>query len=203
MFLLQVSLASPPTYSNSNEEEEERVCVMKKIKCKHIEEPIGMSKKKETIELQATVVPKMPMAGPLHQTLKPIVLISGTPNLAPKPTAAMPVPQPAPVKSAEESGVLIINQATEVVAGNVTSTVTQETLQSKEDTGNKNDNDEGRNNNKNDNDDDDDSDDDNDAIMDVDSGSLDAKISKTLHPEETQQKASTKVMVTDDVALAP
>ncbi|KAG6860096.1 hypothetical protein C0995_015792, partial [Termitomyces sp. Mi166 len=65
--------------SNSNEEEEERVCVIKKIKHKHVEEPIGMSKGKETIKLQVTVALKTPMAGPLHQTLKPIVLISDTP----------------------------------------------------------------------------------------------------------------------------
>ncbi|KAG6871466.1 hypothetical protein C0995_004373 [Termitomyces sp. Mi166 len=140
--------------SNSNKEEEERVCVIKKIKCEHIKEPIGVSKEKETIELQATVAPKMPMARPSDQTLKPIVLISGTPNLAPKLTVAVPVPKPAPVKSAvrqfkladtEESGALIINQVTEVAAGKVASTVTQKTLQSEEDTSDKNNNDKGSN----------------------------------------------------------
>ncbi|KAG6860034.1 hypothetical protein C0995_000232 [Termitomyces sp. Mi166 len=52
---------------------------------------------------------------------------------------------------------------TEVSAGKVASAMTQETLQSEEDTGNENNNDEGSNNNE-----DDDSDDDNDAIMDID-----------------------------------
>ncbi|KAG6872060.1 hypothetical protein C0995_013442 [Termitomyces sp. Mi166 len=193
--------------SNNNDEEEERVHVIKKIKCEHIKEPIGTSKRKETIELQAMVAPKTPMVEPSHQTLKPMVLIAGTPNSVPKPTAATPVPQPAPVKSAGKPAVkggFVIKDpfmATEVAAGKVASTVTQETLQSEEDTGDENNNDKGSNNNE----DDDDyaGDNDNDAAMDIDSGSLDVKISKVLHPEETQQKASTKVMVTDNVVLMP
>ncbi|KAG6898585.1 hypothetical protein C0995_009216 [Termitomyces sp. Mi166 len=36
---------------SDEEEEEERVCMIKKMKCKHIKEPIGMSKEKEAIEL--------------------------------------------------------------------------------------------------------------------------------------------------------
>ncbi|KAG6859593.1 hypothetical protein C0995_006835 [Termitomyces sp. Mi166 len=113
----------------------------------------------------------------------------------------------------EESGALIINQVTEVAAGKVASAVTQETLQSEEDTGNKNNNDKGSNNNEenkndkggkdNEDDNDDNGNDDNDAAMDIDSGSLDAKILKTLCPEKTQQKASTKATVTDNVVLVP
>ncbi|KAG6887767.1 hypothetical protein C0995_012984 [Termitomyces sp. Mi166 len=112
--------------SDSDEEQEERVHVIKKIKHEHIKEPIGASKGKETIELQTMVAPKMPM-----------------------PTAAVPVSQPAPVKPAdksaikgssvikdpfmvrqfklvgtEESGALIINQVTEVAASKVASAVT-------------------------------------------------------------------------------
>ncbi|KAG6887353.1 hypothetical protein C0995_015874 [Termitomyces sp. Mi166 len=235
--------------SDSSKEEEERVHVIKKIKHKHVKEPIGMSKGKEIMELQAKVVPKMPVAGPLHQTLKPIVLIPGmpksvskpiiasatlvagpstaqiVPSSAPKPTATMPVPKPAPVKSlikggsvfkdsfmvkqfklvsTKESGALIINQVTEVSAGKVASTVTQETLQSEEDTGNENDNDKGSNNNEDDGeggkDNDDNSNNDNNAAMDIDSGSLDVKILKTLHPKETWPTVLTKVTVTDDIA---
>ncbi|KAG6886389.1 hypothetical protein C0995_008177, partial [Termitomyces sp. Mi166 len=66
--------------------------------------------------------------------------------------------------------------ATKVAAGKVTKAVTQKTLQSKEDTGNKN------NNDKDGNDDEDDNDDnDNNAAIYVDSSSLDAKILKLLH----------------------
>ncbi|KAG6892542.1 hypothetical protein C0995_003186 [Termitomyces sp. Mi166 len=90
----------------------------------------------------------------------------------------MPVSKPAPVKSADKPAV------TEVAAGKVASAATQETLQNEEDTGNENDNDKGSNNNEDEDegskDDDDDSANDNDAAMDVDSGSLDAKILKTL-----------------------
>ncbi|KAG6871422.1 hypothetical protein C0995_004812, partial [Termitomyces sp. Mi166 len=138
-----------------------------------------------------------------------------------KPTAAMPVSKPAPVKSAGKPAVkegsvfknpFLVRQfklasteesATEVAAGKVASAATQETLQSEEDTGN----DKGSNNNEDEDegskDDDDDSGDDNDAAMDVDSGSLDAKILKTLHSEETWPMVPTKVMVTDDVVPAP
>ncbi|KAG6901051.1 hypothetical protein C0995_001403 [Termitomyces sp. Mi166 len=244
--------------SNSNKKEEEKkVCVIKKIKHKHIEELIGTRKGKEIMELEdledEMVVPKTPAAGPLHQTKKPMVLISSMPKSVPKPiialaspvagpstaqivpgsalkpTAAAHVSKPVPVKSAvkpavkggsvfkdpfivrqfklvgtEESSALIINQATEVAAGKVTSIATQETLQS-EDTGDKNDNDKDSNDNEDDDkggkDDDDDSDNDNDAAM--DSSNLDVKISKVLHSEETQSMAPTKVTVTDVVALAP
>ncbi|KAG6859848.1 hypothetical protein C0995_003008 [Termitomyces sp. Mi166 len=56
--------------SDSDEEEEEkRVCVIKKIKHEHVEEPIGMGKGKEIIELEdlegEMVVPKTPAVEPL------------------------------------------------------------------------------------------------------------------------------------------
>ncbi|KAG6895411.1 hypothetical protein C0995_012715 [Termitomyces sp. Mi166 len=180
--------------SDSNEEEEEeeeRVHIIKKIKHEHIEEPISTRKGKKTIELEdlaeETVVPKTPMAGPLCQTLKPVVLVSSMPkpvpkpivalaspvaglstacivlSSAPKPAAALPISKPAPVKSAvrqfklagtEESGVLIINQVTEVAAG--------------KDTSNKYDNNEDGNDDEGGKGDDDNSDNDN-AVMDVDS----------------------------------
>ncbi|KAG6871290.1 hypothetical protein C0995_006396, partial [Termitomyces sp. Mi166 len=220
---------------SDKEEKEERAHVIKKIKHEHAEELIGVSKGKEIIELEdETVVPKTPMAGPLHQTLKPVVLISSTPksvpkpiitpatpvagpstaqivlSLAPKPTAAMPVS--VPVKSAGKpaiKGGSVFKDpfmATEVAAGKV-ATATQETMRSEKDTGNKNNNNKDRNNNEDDNeggkDNDDDSADDNDAAMDVDSGSLNVKILKMLHPKGTLPMAPTKVTVTEDIALVP
>ncbi|KAG6871210.1 hypothetical protein C0995_007244, partial [Termitomyces sp. Mi166 len=164
--------------SDSNkEEEEDRVCIIKKIKCKHVEEPTGTRKRKEIIELEdeevEIVVPKTPVAGLSHQTSKPMVLVSSMPKPIPKliialaspvagpstapivpssaskPAAIAALSKPAPqfkLVGTEESGALIINQATEVA-------LTQETRKG----------------------DDDDSDDDN-AAMDVDSAKC---------PEET------------------
>ncbi|KAG6899774.1 hypothetical protein C0995_004948 [Termitomyces sp. Mi166 len=194
--------------SDSDEEEEEdRVHIIKKVKCEHVEELTGTRKRKEIIELDEEVeivVPKTPVAGPLCQTSKPIVLVPSmpkpvpkliialaspvagpstapiVPSSAPKPAAATALSKPASVKSArpaikegfifkdpfmvrqfklvgtEESGVLIINQATEVPA-------TQGTMQSEESS-----NEDGQG-------DDDDSDNGN-VAMDVDSAK---------HPEET------------------
>ncbi|KAG6859810.1 hypothetical protein C0995_003656, partial [Termitomyces sp. Mi166 len=106
---------------SDEEEEEERVCIIKKIKRKHVEEPVGARKGKEIIELEdleeETVVLKTLVAGPLHQTSKPVVLVPSMPkpifkpilvpstaqmvlSSAPKPAAAMPVSKPVPVKSA-------------------------------------------------------------------------------------------------------
>ncbi|KAG6883933.1 hypothetical protein C0995_011224, partial [Termitomyces sp. Mi166 len=79
--------------SNSDEEEEEeRVHVIKKIKHEHVEELTGARKGKEIIELEDEGVPE--------------------------PAAATPISKPAPVKSAgtEESGALIVNQVTKVAA---------------------------------------------------------------------------------------
>ncbi|KAG6859821.1 hypothetical protein C0995_003476, partial [Termitomyces sp. Mi166 len=55
--------------SNSDEEEEkDRVCIIKKIKCEHVEELTGARKRKEIIELKdkevEVVAPKTLMAGP-------------------------------------------------------------------------------------------------------------------------------------------
>ncbi|KAG6887002.1 hypothetical protein C0995_002438 [Termitomyces sp. Mi166 len=179
--------------NNDEEEKEERIHMIKKIKCEHVEEPIGMSKGKKSMELQMTV------GGTFTFNFKAHVS-----NSAPKIIAAAPVPKHVPVTSTgkpaikggsviknpfmvkqfklagtEESGVLIINQVTEVSAGKVTSAATQETLQSKEDTGNEDNNDKGNNNNK--------GNDDNNATMDVNTGSLvvDAKFLELLHLEET------------------
>ncbi|KAG6887498.1 hypothetical protein C0995_014880, partial [Termitomyces sp. Mi166 len=87
--------------SDSNEkEEEERVCVIKKIKHKYIEEQTGTSKEKKIIKLKnledETVVPKTPMVGPLHHTLKPMVLISSMPKSVPKPIVALASPVTGP-----------------------------------------------------------------------------------------------------------
>ncbi|KAG6870512.1 hypothetical protein C0995_012480, partial [Termitomyces sp. Mi166 len=55
------------SYSDK-EEEEKRVCTIKKIKCKHIEELIGMSKGKKAVELQ-TMVATLPYPNTSHQRL--------------------------------------------------------------------------------------------------------------------------------------
>ncbi|KAG6859492.1 hypothetical protein C0995_007989 [Termitomyces sp. Mi166 len=163
--------------SNSNkEEEEDRVCTIKKIKHEHVEEPSGAKRRKEIMELDdkvEIVVAKIPAAGPSRPSSKPIILVPGASKFVPKPivmlaspvagpssapiassstpkpVAAAALSKPAPAKSVgpavkggsvfkdpfmvrhfklagtEESGVLIINQATEVPA-------TQGTLRSDE-----------------------------------------------------------------------
>ncbi|KAG6860021.1 hypothetical protein C0995_000423, partial [Termitomyces sp. Mi166 len=71
--------------SNSNEEEEEeRVCIIKKIKCKYVEESTGARKWIGVAELQVTVVPKTPVAGPSCLISKPAVLILSMPKSVPK-----------------------------------------------------------------------------------------------------------------------
>ncbi|KAG6893834.1 hypothetical protein C0995_015886, partial [Termitomyces sp. Mi166 len=163
--------------SDSNEEEEEdRVHAIKKIKREHVEELTGAKRRKENMELDnevEIVAAKIPVAGPSRPASKPIILVPGTSKFVLKPiiTLASPVAgpstapiasssapklvtaaalsKPAPAKSVspavkggsvfkdpfmvrrfklagtEESGVLIINQATEVPA-------TQGTLHSDE-----------------------------------------------------------------------
>ncbi|KAG6900985.1 hypothetical protein C0995_002962, partial [Termitomyces sp. Mi166 len=196
-----------------------------KIKHEHAEELTGARKEKEIIVLEdledEMVVPKTPAVGPSHQTLKPMVLVSSMPNSAPKPTATAPVSKPAPVKSAdkpaikrgsvfkdpfmvrqfklvgiEESGALIINQATEVATGKVTSIAIQETLQDKE-TSNEDDNNKDSNDNEGGKGDDDDSNND-DAAMDVDS-SISKKI-KHEHAEElTGARKEKEIIVLEDL----
>ncbi|KAG6859991.1 hypothetical protein C0995_000772, partial [Termitomyces sp. Mi166 len=71
--------------SNSDEEEEkERVHVIKKIKCKHVEELTDANKGTEVAELQVTVVPKTPVVGPSCLVTKPVVLILSTQKSMPK-----------------------------------------------------------------------------------------------------------------------
>ncbi|KAG6886089.1 hypothetical protein C0995_008831, partial [Termitomyces sp. Mi166 len=163
--------------SDSNkEEEEDRVCAIKKIKREHVEEPTGAKRRKEIMELDdevEIVALKIPVAGPLCPASKPIVLVPSASKFIPKPivtlasplagpstasiasssapkpdaTAALSKPAPAisvgpavkggsvfkdpfmvrhfKLAGTEESGVLIINQATEVPA-------TQGTLRSEE-----------------------------------------------------------------------
>ncbi|KAG6895977.1 hypothetical protein C0995_011961 [Termitomyces sp. Mi166 len=217
--------------SDSDEEEEDRVHVIKKVKREHVEKLTSTRKRKEIIELDKEVeivVPKMPVVGPSCQTSKPIVLVPSAPkpvskpiitlaspvagpstapivsSSAPKPAAATALSKPMPVKSArpaikesfifkdsfmvrqfklagtEESGALIINQVTEVLA-------TQGTLQSGEFSDKNSNNDEdGQGDDNNSNDD--------NVAMDVDSAK---------HPEETRPVAPTKTTVTEVKALAP
>ncbi|KAG6887243.1 hypothetical protein C0995_016661 [Termitomyces sp. Mi166 len=86
--------------SDSNEEDEEdRVHMIKKIKCEHVEELTGARNKKEIIELDKEVeivVLKTPVAGPSHQISKPIVLISSTPKPVSKPIIALALPVAGP-----------------------------------------------------------------------------------------------------------
>ncbi|KAG6859724.1 hypothetical protein C0995_004924 [Termitomyces sp. Mi166 len=193
---------------NDKEDEEDRVCAIKKIKHEHIEELTGAKKRKEIIELNEEVeivAPKTPAAGPLHSTSKPIVLVPTGPSTAPivpssvpKPAAATALSKPAPAKSAgpavkggfifkdpfmvrqfklvgtEESGALIINQATEVL-------VTQGTMQSEESSDEDTQGDDDDSNNS-------------DVAMNVDS---------TKHPEETWPVVLTKTSVTEFEAPAP
>ncbi|KAG6871773.1 hypothetical protein C0995_000246, partial [Termitomyces sp. Mi166 len=137
-----------------------------------------------------------PVAGP---STAPIV-----PDSASKPAATASLSNPAPVKSTvsaikggsifkdpfmvrqfklagtEESGVLIINQATEVPA-------TQETLQDEESSDeDSNDNEDGKGDDDNSNND--------DAAMDIDS---------TKRPEETRPMVPTKALVTAIEAPVP
>ncbi|KAG6883235.1 hypothetical protein C0995_012638, partial [Termitomyces sp. Mi166 len=93
--------------SDSNEEEEEdRVCAIKKIKHEHVEELTGTKRRKEIMELDdevEIVAAKIPAAGPSHPASKPIVLVSGASKFVPKSIVmlASPVagPSTAPIAS--------------------------------------------------------------------------------------------------------
>ncbi|KAG6901176.1 hypothetical protein C0995_015797 [Termitomyces sp. Mi166 len=121
------------------------------------------------------------------------------PKVVASASALKPVPAMATVKPAEKgasvakdsfmlagtekSGTLIINQATEVSTGKVVGAATQETLQSNNDTGNKN-NEDGKGENNGEGNDDDDS------TMDVDSSfMMNAKFLESLCLEEALQEA--------------
>ncbi|KAG6871071.1 hypothetical protein C0995_008643 [Termitomyces sp. Mi166 len=111
----------------NEEEEEDRVCIIKKVKYEHVEELTGTRKRKEIIELDKEVeivAPKTPVAKPSCQTSKPIVLVPSTPkpvlkliialaspvagpstalivpSSVPKPAATAALSKPTPVKSA-------------------------------------------------------------------------------------------------------
>ncbi|KAG6858515.1 hypothetical protein C0995_016077, partial [Termitomyces sp. Mi166 len=93
--------------SNSNEEEEEdRVHAIKKIKREHVEEPTGAKRRKEIMELDnkvEIVASEIPVVGPSRPASKPIVLVPGTSKFIPKliVTLAFPVagPSTAPIAS--------------------------------------------------------------------------------------------------------
>ncbi|KAG6884843.1 hypothetical protein C0995_009901 [Termitomyces sp. Mi166 len=115
---------------SDKEEEKDRVHVIKKIKHEHIEELIGTKKRKKIMELDnevEIVASKIPAAGPLRLTSKPIILVPSTfkfvskpivtlaspvagPSIAPiasssapKPVAAAALSKPAPAKSASSA----------------------------------------------------------------------------------------------------
>ncbi|KAG6859054.1 hypothetical protein C0995_011969 [Termitomyces sp. Mi166 len=84
---------------SDKEEEEDRVRVIKKIKREHVEKLTGAKKKKEIIELDEEVeivAPKAPVAGPLHPTSKPVVLVPSMPKPVPKPIIALDSPVAGP-----------------------------------------------------------------------------------------------------------
>ncbi|KAG6898827.1 hypothetical protein C0995_008176 [Termitomyces sp. Mi166 len=130
--------------SNSDEEkEEDRVCVIKKIKCEHVEEPTGTRKRKEIIELEdeevEIVAPKTPVAGPLHQTSKSMVLVPSTPKPIPKliialaspvagPSTAPIVPSsvPKPAASAASTKPAPVKSAGPAIGGSVRGWLTME-----------------------------------------------------------------------------
>ncbi|KAG6859210.1 hypothetical protein C0995_010651 [Termitomyces sp. Mi166 len=109
--------------SNSDEEDEEdRVCVIKKIKRKHVEEPTGAKRRKEIMKLDEEVEivaqkyqwrdlrarPQNPFTSKF--ILKPIVMLASpvagpstapiVSSSAPKPAAAAALSKPVPAKSA-------------------------------------------------------------------------------------------------------
>ncbi|KAG6898386.1 hypothetical protein C0995_009789, partial [Termitomyces sp. Mi166 len=86
--------------ANDKEEEEDRVCMIKKIKRKHVEEPTGTKRRKEIIELDEEVeivASKAPTAGPSHLTSKPVVVVPSTPKPVPKPIIALASPIAGPL----------------------------------------------------------------------------------------------------------
>ncbi|KAG6882003.1 hypothetical protein C0995_016278, partial [Termitomyces sp. Mi166 len=86
---------------SDKEDEEDRVCVIKKIKHEHVEEPTGARKKKEIIELNEEVeivASKAPTAGPSRLTSKPTAPIAS--SSVPKSAAAAALSTPTPAKSA-------------------------------------------------------------------------------------------------------
>ncbi|KAG6897251.1 hypothetical protein C0995_010685 [Termitomyces sp. Mi166 len=95
--------------SDSNEEEEEdRVHMIKKIKHKHVEELTGAKRRKEIMELDnevEIVASKIPAVGPSRPTSKPIVLVPSMSKFVPKPIVmlASPVAGPSTVPIASSS----------------------------------------------------------------------------------------------------
>ncbi|KAG6858596.1 hypothetical protein C0995_015416, partial [Termitomyces sp. Mi166 len=79
--------------SNSDKEEkEDRVCVIKKIKCEHVEKLTGAKRRKEIMELDdevEIVASKIPAAGPSCPTSKPIVLVPSASKFVPKPIVTL------------------------------------------------------------------------------------------------------------------
>ncbi|KAG6898613.1 hypothetical protein C0995_009107 [Termitomyces sp. Mi166 len=84
---------------SDKEEEEDRVCIIKKVQREHVEELTGTRKRKEIIELKKEVeivAPKTPVVGPSCQTSKPIVLVPSMPKPVPKPIIALASPVAGP-----------------------------------------------------------------------------------------------------------
>ncbi|KAG6859556.1 hypothetical protein C0995_007304 [Termitomyces sp. Mi166 len=120
-------------------------------------------------------------------------------TVKPAKKEASVITDPFILAGTEESDALIINQVTEVFAGKVIGTATQETFQSDNDTGNENNEDgEGKNDSE--------GDDNDDGAMDVDTSGLvaDAKFLESLFVKEVLQRVLTEVIkAIEDVVLAP
>ncbi|KAG6860313.1 hypothetical protein C0995_012811, partial [Termitomyces sp. Mi166 len=201
--------------SDSDEEEEKRVHVIKKIKCKHVEELTGTRKRKEIIELEdeevEIVAPKTPAVGLSCLTSKPMVLVlsapkpipklivalafsvagpstaSIVPSSASKPATAATLSKPVPVKFARLAikGGFVFEDPFIVRQFKLTDTEESKTLCDEEFSN--------KDKDKDDNDDEDgkngnDDSDNDDAAMDVDSAK---------HLEETWPMVPTKAMVTE------
>ncbi|KAG6860193.1 hypothetical protein C0995_014537, partial [Termitomyces sp. Mi166 len=218
--------------SNSNKEEEERVCVIKKIKCKHVKELTGAQKEK-----------RVPVAEPSHPTLKLVILVSGASKfvlkmpVAPKmpvspkapvagllatplqtatsvpasvppisaPKIVAPAPAPAALTAKPVKKGTSVGKDPFIKSSRVIDAETQETLRSDDNTGNE-DNEDGKSEDDGGEDDGDGVDDEDGGSMDVNASGLvvDASFLKLLHLEEALQRASKEaVKIIEDVEPAP
>ncbi|KAG6895290.1 hypothetical protein C0995_012901, partial [Termitomyces sp. Mi166 len=86
--------------SDSNkEEEEDRTRMIKKIKRDHVEEPTGIKRRKEIVDLDdevEIVASKIPVAGPSRPTSKPTVLVPSTSKYVPKLIISLASPAAGP-----------------------------------------------------------------------------------------------------------
>ncbi|KAG6895587.1 hypothetical protein C0995_012468, partial [Termitomyces sp. Mi166 len=189
--------------------------MIKKIKCKHVEQLTGTKKRKEIIELDKEVeivAPKTPVVGPSRLISKLIVLVPSmpkpvpkliialaspvagpstvpiVPSSAPKPAAASALSKPVPAKSAGPAvkGGFVFKDPFMVQKVLIINQVTEVPATQGTIQSEEFSDEDAQG--------DDDNSDDSDVTMDIDS---------TKHPEETQSVALTKTSVTEVEAPAP